>query len=167
MKPFLFEIITELKKNDVDFVVCGGVACVLQGCERTTFDVDLNILFERSNIEKAIAVFRKLKYLPRIPEPFESLLDENKRTEWIQDKSAVVYTVLSAEGQVQANIFLWYSIEYGELKKNADLFAVDGFDIFVSSKSDLIRAKEAVVPVREKDIYDMKILRNLLGDKEK
>jgi hypothetical protein len=48
MKNFLFDVISELKENEVDFVICGDVACVLQGCERTTFDIDLNILTDKT-----------------------------------------------------------------------------------------------------------------------
>ena len=37
----LFELMKALSESGVKFVVCGGVACVLQGVERATFDLDI------------------------------------------------------------------------------------------------------------------------------
>lgn len=167
MKNFLFDIVVELSKRGVDFVVCGGVACVLQGCERTTFDVDLNLHMSPVNLKKAVEVFRAMKYSPRIPEPVEFLFDEDVRSKWVSEKDALVYTFVSGTGQVQVDVFLRYPVGYDDLKKNADVFSIDGHDIMVSSKKDLIAAKESVHPLRDKDIYDISELRKLEAADEK
>lgn len=60
MENYLLKIITSLVEKDVDFVICGGVACVLQGCERTTFDIDL---YPKPLREKDIQDIRYLKEL--------------------------------------------------------------------------------------------------------
>ena len=104
MQNFLFNIIKDLSQRHIDFVVCGGVACILQGCERTTLDI--------------------------------------------------------------IDIFLTYPIEYSELKKNSDLFDIGGIKFHVSSKSDLIKAKRLVDPIRNKDLEDIKSLETLLEQKE-
>ncbi len=164
MSFFLYDILLELAKENVDFVICGGLALVLQGGERTTYDVDINISVEKSNLERAIEIFKREGYAPRIPEPIESLLDEKKRQSWVKEKDAIVYTVVSKTGQVQVDIFLTYPIEYNALKKNADLFEIDGYSVPVSSKKDLIKAKEAITPLREKDRFDIRILEELINN---
>ncbi|MDQ3022482.1 MAG: hypothetical protein M3R36_18230 [Bacteroidota bacterium] len=54
--------------------------------ERATYDIDLSVSFEKSNLEKIIKVVQKFGLKPRIPEPVENLLDENKRKDWVEKK---------------------------------------------------------------------------------
>ncbi len=158
MKNILFDIISKLFDENIDFIICGGVACFLQGCERTTYDLDININMEEKNIEKAISLFKRLGYTSRIPEPMESLKNENKRKEWVEEKGALVYTVNDPKGLFQIDIFLTYPISYEELKRNADVFDINNKNVLVSSAKDLIIAKKSVNPLRDKDIFDLKQL---------
>jgi hypothetical protein len=167
MKNRLMEVIKKLSENRIDFVVCGGVACILQGCDRSTYDLDINVALSDDNLKAAVNLFRKMKFYPRIPEPFEALLDVRRRESWVREKNAIVYTVLSDKGEIQIDIFLVYSIDYKELKQNADIFKIEGCDIYVSSKEDLINAKRNVKPLRDKDIYDIKQLEELLKNEQK
>lgn len=164
MKNILFDFIKKLSSADIDFVICGGVACALQGCERTTLDIDINILMDNSNIEKIIKLIKKEKLVPRIPEPLENLLSYERRKAWIQEKNALEYTVISNDGLLQIDIFLTYPIDYQTLKMNSDVIAIDKYKFRISSKEDLITAKQTVKPAREKDIWDIKMLRELLND---
>ena len=50
------EIISALVDNDVDFIIGGGVACVLHGVERVTMDVDIAVATDPANFSKFIAV---------------------------------------------------------------------------------------------------------------
>ncbi|MCX7726059.1 MAG: hypothetical protein N2053_04340 [Chitinispirillaceae bacterium] len=71
---FLLNFLKELVLKDIDFVVCSGIACVLHGSERTTFDLDIAVSFEKENIEKIINFFKEnSNFIPRIPEPIEKL----------------------------------------------------------------------------------------------
>lgn len=88
------------------FVICGGVACVLHGVERATYDIDLSVSFERSNLEKIIEVTKKFDLMPRIPEPVENLFDESKRNEWFEKKGALVYTFISNNSPLQPDIYM-------------------------------------------------------------
>ncbi|HOV14225.1 MAG TPA: hypothetical protein PK771_08075 [Spirochaetota bacterium] len=158
MKNILFDIISKLTDENIDFVICGGVACFLQGCERTTYDLDINLSMEENNIEKTISLFKKLGFTARIPEPMENLKNEIKRKEWVEKKGALVYTVNEPKGLFQIDIFLTYPISYEELKRNADVFDIDNKNILVSSAKDLIIAKKSINPLRDKDIFDLKQL---------
>jgi hypothetical protein len=162
MRNRLLEVLKKLSENNIDFVVCGGVACLLLGCDRSTYDLDINVALSDDNLKAAVDLFRKMKFYPRIPEPFEALLDVKRRESWVNDKNAIVYTVLSDNGETQIDIFLVYSIDYNELKQKADIFEIEGCNIYVSSKADLINAKKNVKPMRDKDIYDIKQLEELI-----
>ena len=117
----LFDLLKELSAADVKYVICGGVACVLHGVERATFDIDLSVSFEKSNLEKILLVARKFGLKPRIPEPVENLLDEIKRKEWYEKKNALVYTFVSDNSPLQLDIFLQYPMSFEELTENSKL----------------------------------------------
>lgn len=163
----LSEIVRFLQQEKVDFVICGGVACILQGCDRTTYDLDINIAMNEDNLRKFIHAAKQLKLIPRIPEPLENILIEQKRKSWIEEKNALVFTLLTESGDFQVDVFLVYSIPFHELFQNADQFEMDGYQVKVSSKMDLIRAKNAVFPPRDKDLYDIKQLRKILDEENR
>lgn len=165
MRNYLFEVIRAFVEAGVDFVVCGGVACVLQGCERTTFDIDIYARLSPANLDRVIAAAKELGLFPRIPEPIEGLKDEDRRREWIEEKNALVYTLIDEEGFVQVDLLLSYPIEYSRLKSDSDAFEIDGTRFLVSSKRDLLEVKQLVDPPREKDIQDIRTLQELLDEK--
>ncbi len=163
----LFNLIKELSKADIKYVVCGGVACVLQGVERATYDLDISVSFEENNLRKLIEVMKNSKLIPRIPEPVENLLDENKRKEWFEKKGALVYTFLSGKTPLQLDVFLNYPRTYDELFKNSDELEIDNVKFKVSSIEDLLFVKRMIDPARDKDLTDIKELEKIYGEKNK
>jgi hypothetical protein len=157
----IIQIFLALEQAGVDYVLCGGMACVMQGCDRTTQDMDIALLMEKSNLEKAIAVFKSLNMIPRIPEPMESLTDTAIRESWINDKGAMVYTLFSSDGLFQVDVFLHYPIRWEDLKMRAQSMMIGKSLVPVSSRADLITAKQAVNPPREKDLWDLRVLLEL------
>lgn len=167
MKNILLDVIKNLSKSKIEFVICSGVACILQGCDRSTYDLDISISFSDDNLKSAINVFKKMKFVPRIPEPFEALLDADRRKIWIKEKNAIVYTIISEKGDIQIDLFLDYCIDHDELKKNADIYDIEGYEVFVTSKKDLIKAKKSVNPIRDKDEYDIRQLEEIIAGEQK
>jgi hypothetical protein len=167
MRHFLFEILLKLAGSDVDFVICGGLALFLQGGERATFDADLYIALSPENLNKAIDIFRKEGYTSRIPSRSNlSWIRKKEKSGW-KKKNALVHTLISRRGEVQVDIFLAYPIEYQTLAANSDIFEIEGKMLKVSSKEDLIEAKKAITPPREKDLFDIKTLEELLRNEER
>jgi len=163
----LFDLLKELSAADVKYLICGGVACVLHGVERATFDIDLSVSFEKSNLEKILLVARKFGLKPRIPEPVENLLDEIKRKEWYEKKNALVYTFVSDNSPLQLDIFLQYPMSFEELTENSKLIIIDNVSMNVSSPEDLLFVKKLINPLRDKDITDIKALEEIIGKRKK
>lgn len=161
MKNQLLDLVKSLSQNDVKYVVCGGIACVLHGVERNTYDVDISLDMNHANIMKIIEIAKKFNLQPRIPEPIENLLDETKRNNWIQNKGAIVYTLVAQDSPLQMDVFLKYPKTYDELARKADNVIIDGIKIPVSSIDDLILAKNAVSPMRDKDRTDILELKKI------
>jgi predicted nucleotidyltransferase len=163
----LFELLNELAKAGMKFVICGGVACVLYGVERTTHDIDISIDFSEENLKKLLEVTKRFNLIPRIPEPVESLFDEAKRKQWVEDKNALVYTFQSSLDALQLDIFLSYPKTFEELEQNAEMVLIGGSTFFVSSIDDLLTVKKAIEPLREKDKQDINELEKILREKNK
>ncbi|HMR38949.1 MAG TPA: hypothetical protein PKA90_00825 [Ignavibacteria bacterium] len=163
----LFDLIKALSNAGVKYVVCGGVACVLQGVERATYDLDISVSFEENNLRKLLEVMKNSKLVPRIPEPVENLLDEKKRKEWFEKKGALVYTFLSGNTPLQLDVFLSYPKSYDELLEDSDEIMIDDIKIKVSSIKDLLFVKKLIDPARDKDLMDIKELEKIYEQKNK
>jgi predicted nucleotidyltransferase len=163
----LISLLKELSKANVQYVICGGVACVLHGVERATYDIDLSVSLEKSNLEKIVEVAKSFNLKPRIPEPVENLFDEKKRKEWFEEKGALVYTFVSNNTPLQLDIFLSYPKSYEELFENSEEINIDDVKIKVSSINDLLFVKKLIEPLRDKDIIDLKELERIKTEKNK
>jgi len=144
-------------------VVCGGVACILQGVARATHDLDVRVAMDDLSLARLIRAVRQLGLRPRIPEPLEALLDASRRFAWMEEKRAVVYTLESPEGDFALDVFLQYPLSHAELAAAAGRFDIEGRSVLVSSKRHLIEAKRAVLPPRTVDLRDIEDLTALLG----
>ena len=156
--------LTALTDAKVRFVVCGGVACILQGVARATHALDVRVALEDGDLKGLIQVALALGLRPRIPEPIDALLDAGRRRAWVEEKHAVVYTLQSASGAFALDVFLNYPIPFEELAAQADSFDVEGRAVLVSSKRHLIEAKRAVHPPRKVDLRDIEDLLELINE---
>ena len=158
------QTLTALVDANVRFVVCGGVACILQGVARATHDLDVRVALEEPDLQRLVRVARALGLRSRIPEPLEALLDPERRRVWVTEKHAVVYTLNGPTGAFALDVFLDYPIPFDELVAAADPIDVEGRTVLVSSKRHLVEAKRAVNPPRKVDLRDIEDLLELLGD---
>lgn len=150
-----------LLEAGVDFVVCGGVACVLHGVDRTTLDLDICVSPDAENWQRVVSFAKAHGLQPRIPEPLEYLLDPLRRQRWVEEKNAMVYTLVGESGWIQIDVFLTYPIEWSQLRSRAREQLFNGSILLISSKPDLIQAKRSVSPVRKKDLRDIEDLEGL------
>ena len=154
------EILSALVEAKVDFIVGGGVACVLQGVERVTMDVDLAVLMSPANLDQFVQVMERLKLLPRVPIPPRDLLDPLVVRQIIEEKHALVFTFLDFDRPTrQVDIFLRPELAYGKLLPDTELLRLDNFSLRVLTKAKLLEIKLGIQPPRTKDILDIAYLR--------
>jgi hypothetical protein len=159
----LMDITTALAENGVDFIVCGGVALVLQGVERMTLDLDLSVGMGHDNLNRFLHVMKKLGLVPRAPVPADSLLDEEKRSEMVREKNALVFSFFDPTSPYrQVDIFIADSFSHDMLKHYVDAVKIGAWEISVISKEKLLDMKKAIDPPRDKDLYDIKALEAIL-----
>ena len=67
MENYLKEMLVTLADAGVEFVVGGGVACVLHGVERVTLDLDVAVQMNSANLDRLIRAVEQLNLQPRVP----------------------------------------------------------------------------------------------------
>ena len=158
----LVEILCALSDHRVDFVVAGGVAMVLHGVERMTLDLDVAVSLDPDNLRRFLRAMEGLRLIPRAPVPAETILDQQRISELIQEKNALVFTFWNPqEPYRQIDMFLTRENSFDDLAADAYLLAIRGREVRVASRRKLIEMKSRVRPPREKDISDIRALTEL------
>lgn len=165
---YLQDILTRLSAKGVRFIICGGVAVVLQGVERMTLDLDLSLDMEADNLSLFLDALRELHMSPRAPVPPETILDGDLRRLLVREKDAVVFSFLDPDNPYkQIDVMLTDAGDYDRLVHEADTVRIGGFPVKVLSRDGLIRMKEALDEPREKDLMDIRALRKMASEEEK
>lgn len=158
---FYEEILTALLDAEVDFIVGGGVACVLHGVERVTMDVDIAVAMAPENFTKFLDVMDRLSLKPRVPIDPRTLLDERILKSIIEEKQALVFSFLDPDLPIRhIDIFLRSDLDHVALSPYTDLLEFHGRQLKVISKKKLLEIKLAIHPARLKDQIDIEFLRN-------
>jgi hypothetical protein len=153
------KILKELVDGGVDFILAGGVACVLHGVERVTMDVDVAIYMDPMNWDRLIQVMNKMGLVPRAPVRPETLADPKVRQAMVEEKKALVFTFIHPdEPSLQLDVFLRPELSYEALKPNAQAMDIGGLSLQVISPSKLLALKKGIQPVRQKDLLDIAVL---------
>lgn len=154
------EILSALAKANVDFIIGGGVACVLQGVERITMDVDLAVAMTPENLPAFLQVMRKSGLKPRVPIAPETLLDPRVVKAIVEEKHALVFSFLDPDSPVRhVDIFLRPDLSYETLLPDSEEISLGGFSVRILTKKKLLSLKLGIQPPRAKDALDIEFLR--------
>jgi hypothetical protein len=154
----IIEIISNLNAHQVRYLIAGGLAVVFHGYMRFTSDIDLIIDLEEENVKKAINVFKKMGYQPRVPVDFSDLANNKIRQQWIDEKGMTVFSIFNTEN-VETPIDIFVEIPF-DFKTEFDLAITDeialGVKAFFISYDQLINMKK--LSDREIDRIDIENL---------
>jgi len=145
------EILRRLVERGVDFVVIGGIAAVLHGSARNTFDLDICFATDAANLaalgDVLVALDARLKgvdeQVPFVPDA---------RTL----RQIEPLTLVTSLGELDVLARPPGAPPYRELRANADRYDLGGFNVSVGSIDDLIAMKQAAG--RAKDLLDVEEL---------
>jgi len=159
MGPYT-EIIKSLTAAEVEFIIGGGVACVLHGVERVTMDIDLSVHMTPENLSLFIQVMADLGLKPRVPVSPAALLDPAFIRMMIEEKHALVFSFLDPDRPVRhVDIFLKADLSYEALLPDSEWVAVGGDRVRIINRKRLLTIKEGISPPRAKDTLDIEFLR--------
>lgn len=145
------EILRLLVERGVDFVVIGGIAAVLHGSARNTFDLDICFATDNANLDALgdvlLALGARLKGVDD-DVPFAPDARTLRQVELL--------TLVTRLGELDVLARPAGAPTYRELRRNADRYDLGGFNVSVASIDDLIAMKEAAG--RPKDLLDIEEL---------
>lgn len=141
-------ILRTLIARGVDFVVIGGIAAVLHGSPRNTFDLDISFATDSANLTALGDVLIDLESRLRgVPDEVPFVPDAATL------KNIEVLTLRTRAGDLDVLAYPAGAPAYAELRDGADRYEIDEVTIRVASIDHLIAMKSAAG--RDKDISDI------------
>ena len=138
----LKDVFASFQRHDVKYVVIGGIASVLHGVPRATFDLDILILAERENAQRLLAALLEAGLgTAALTTPEELLANE--------------ITVFSDRVRLDVQTST-PGLRFADAWQHREIMTYQGQSFFVISKADLIASKcGAGRPV---DLEDVRLL---------
>lgn len=135
-------VFSSLSSHDVRYVVIGGIAAVLHGVPRATFDLDILIEASEENANRLLQALRGAGFGTADLVDAKTLL-------------ANEITVFSDRVRIDVQTFT-PGLTFQDAWKNRETMSFGGQNFFVVSRADLIAAKRAAG--RPRDLDDVRIL---------
>lgn len=133
---------SSLQKHKVKYVVIGGIASVLHGVPRATFDLDILIEAMPANAEKLL----------------EALIEAGLGTAaLITAEKLLAHEITIFKDHVRVDVQTYTpGVEFEEAWEKRETMDYQGQEFYVLSKEDLIASKRAAG--REVDLEDVRLL---------
>jgi len=138
----LQDVFRSLQQNDVKYVVIGGIASILHGVPRATFDLDILIEATPENTRRLLDAF------------LEVGLGTAALTT-VQDILAHEITIFQDRVRLDVQIST-PGISFADAWRRRETVAYHGQEFFILSKHDLISSKRAAG--RDVDMEDVRLL---------
>jgi len=153
------QIFTSLNKENVNYLVVGGVALVLHGVVRFTADLDLMLSPETANLQKFLNVIKKLNYKPKLPQMPKELTFETLK-EWKKKRNLEVLSFYKLDSPFEMiDVLVEPVVNFDEAYKRKKIVTINKVAIPLISISDLKKLKKDAG--RPKDLEDIASLQKL------
>jgi len=154
---YYFEVFEPLFKNNVKYLLVGGLAVGLYGIPRITQDMDIIISMEKENILKLNRILKELRYIPRLPVNPDDLGNKTILNEWITEKNLKVFNFYNKDKEYKRiDILIEHPLDFEKSYQNKITRKVKDIKIYLVSIDDLIKMKQLVG--RNQDISDIALL---------
>ena len=163
MENYLKEMLVTLTDARVEFVVGGGVACVLHGVERVTLDLGIAVQMTAENLNRLVDAVERLKLKPRVPVSLADIGDLDFVRSMVVEKGALVFSLADFDRPLRhLDLLLSANLSFERLSEGAVWFDIGGTKIRVVSRELLMKIKSEIKPPRQKDVLDLHELAKLM-----
>ena len=154
-------LLRSLVDGDVDFVVVGGVAVIVQASPRFTKDLDICYSLEQENLNRLGDVLVELDARLRGVEEDLPFAPDGRTL-----RQAQILTLTTSAGDIDLLAHPAGAPTYPALRRSATRIDLDGVTVLVASIGDLIAMKRAAGRPQDLiDIESLKIARRRLRGK--
>ena len=131
------EILEDLNKQRVQYVIVGGLAYNLLGGFRMTSDLDILVQMTNKNLAKVVTILKSHGYKVHQPVDPMGIADAKIRNEWIHDKNMKAFNFFKDRSLNQVDIIIESPVSYSQAKANVVYVQVDGLKLPVISTGQL------------------------------
>lgn len=155
MKPEFLALLQALHRQDVEFVLVGGVAAVVEGAIVYTQDLDIVYSPAPANLERLLAALQALECVYR--DPAQRVIRPTR--ERLRDNQ--VNLLRGSAGDIDAMQRIAPGWDYSDVVARSHLLDIGGVPTHVLGLEAVIESK--TVLGRPKDIAVLPVLRNTLA----
>ncbi len=147
----LSALLRRLTDGQVDFVIVGGVAVIMQGAPRFTKDLDICYSVERQNLDRLGIVLTSLNARLRGVEEDVPFVPDGRTLRHTQ-----ILTLTTPDGNLDLLVKPDGSPNYKTLRAQANRVDLNDFTVLIASVEDMISMKRA--SARAQDLVDLESL---------
>ncbi len=154
------DIFATLNAGRVEYLVFGGLAVVLYGVGRVTWDVDVIVHLTASNVDRLAKALTRIGFVPRVPADPRGLADPHIRRVWTQEKAMAVYSFIDTHIPPRnVDVMIRPPHDFEDLYRRRHIVKVRRITIPVIPVDALVRLKRAAG--RPQDLQDIADLSRL------
>jgi len=152
--PKFVEILKILSRHEVEFILVGGIAAILEGVPISTFDLDVVFLRTDENLQHLLAALLELDARYLDPAGRHIVPDAAKLA------SLRMHRLVTSLGPLDVMETIGTGLAYADLIDDTRISELGGFSVRVLGLATVIRSKEQAN--RDKDRATLPILRRTL-----
>jgi predicted nucleotidyltransferase len=158
---FYLELFRALEREQVRYLLVGGVAVNLHGAERMTMDVDLMLGLDQENLARFLRAARTLGLRPGVlPVTLEQLCDAATVESWIRDMRMVALQLRGPQLEAPSvDILVRPAVPFEEAYARRNRIAVEDVTISVAAIADIVTLKSGTG--RKVDESDIRALHRI------
>jgi hypothetical protein len=155
-RPYL-GLLRALDAAGVAYAVAGGLAVVLHGVPRMTFDLDIVVDDSDDNMTRLCETLTREGFRPRLPVPLSDLANASIRHDWVTSRNLVAFTLHHPERTMEeVDVVLVTSAPWSEIARTLVERRIDDVRVPVVGRAMLRQMKLATG--RDKDLADAELL---------
>lgn len=161
-------LLKQINEQGISHLTIGGVAALLYGLERPTYDIDIAVPEDIEVLEKVLEILEDLGYrtVHRCPPPHDYLMEMDFITpQFMKDKGCVEFRN-EEEAYFPIDILAVEQVLFEEISSGSIKIPYEDFFIVCPNLDTLIKMKEEVGRPRDNDdVEKLKAIRKKLNRK--
>lgn len=158
------DILAALNAARVKYMVIGGLAVILHGVNRHTWDLDLSVELTTDNLRALECALRHIGFERRVPAPIEGLANPATRRLWTVERNMQVYSFHELTGRSRiVDVMVKPLTKFDEAYRRRVVVRGLGVSIPLVPVDVLIEMKQAAG--RPQDLWDVAELKQLRGSR--
>lgn len=155
---FYVDLLGQLYRHQVKYLIVGGLAVNLYGVPRVTQDIDIIVFIAPDNIRKLNRILKDLNYIPRLPVNPDDMANPDILKEWIENKNLKAFSFYHREQNYKVvDIVLVHPLDFEASFNNKVIKKAKGIEIYLASIDDIIKMKK--FSGRTQDMSDIEMLK--------